>query len=168
MIHFGHLEDKESKPMTEEERQQLIQNLVSQQNLIGRMMEKSLLSQWLDLDLTLSQLKILLLLNTHSWLKMSKLVDAMKRNLATTTEVVDKLVAHRLVIRSEHQEDRQVVIVAITEEGRALCETLSRTSDNKMIHLLQKLSLEDLNVLLQASDIYLKVVVGGSTARAEG
>lgn len=164
MIQFGQLGggEKETRGTSEEEREQLLQTLLSQQKLIGRMMEKSLMSHWLELDLTMSQLKILFLLHTHSWLRLSKLADATKQNLASVNEMVDKLVEHRLVVRAEHNQDHRVVIVAISEEGRSLCETLTRSGDEKIVHLLQKLSFEELNALAQATDIFLKAVVGST------
>ncbi len=155
MTHFRQLSE-ETRISTEGERQHLVQSLIRQQSLLVRLMEKNIMAQLFELDLTLSQLKVLFLLNTHTWLKTVKLAQAVKRNPASVEEIVDKLVDRHLAARGLDS------IVAITAQGRAVCDEISRSGNANLVSLLEKLNFHELNVLMQASDIIVKAALGNS------
>jgi DNA-binding MarR family transcriptional regulator len=118
-------------------------------------MQGGISPDWLEVDLTMPQLKIMFLLAAHTRLRMSDLSRVLGKNLSTTTGVVDHLVQYGLLIRETAPDDRRVVIATITEKGRALCDSLLQVSSTEAKGVLSQLSVEDLRIVNQGMEIYL-------------
>jgi DNA-binding MarR family transcriptional regulator len=111
---------------------------------------------WLEIDLTMPQLKIMFLLNAHTRMRMGELADTLGRNLSTTTGVVDKLVEHGLVDRVPDPVDRRVVVVGITERGNKLCNSLLKIGSDETKEVLERLTVEELQQVHRGMEIYFK------------
>ncbi len=110
--------------------------------------------EWLEVDLTMPQLKIMFLLNAHTHMRMGELAETLGRNLSTTTGVVDKLVEHGLVDRVPDPDDRRVVVVGITERGNKLCNSLLKVGSDETKEVLERLSVEELQQVHRGMEIY--------------
>ncbi len=90
----------------------------------------------LELDLTMPQLKVVLLLFMNGPTRMGLLASELGVSLATTTGVVDRLVERGLVLRESQPEDRRVVLCRLSGEGQKLTGSLWRSARERARELL--------------------------------
>jgi DNA-binding MarR family transcriptional regulator len=76
-------------------------------------------------SLNQSQGSALLVLAQHGPQRMSHLARFLLQQTQTTTDLVDRLERRNLVRRIRHETDRRVVLVEITDDGRALIDDIS-------------------------------------------
>jgi DNA-binding MarR family transcriptional regulator len=91
----------------------------------------------LDLDLTMAQMKIVLVLFLHGPTRMSDLAAALGVTLATTTRVVDRLAERDFVLRETHPEDRRVVLCRLSENGEKLIAAMWQSARSRTRELLE-------------------------------
>ena len=132
--------------------------------------------EWLQLDLTMPQLKVVLLLFMNGPVRMSDIAYALDVSLATATGVIDRLVEREIVLRENHPDDRRVVLCRLSEKGQKLIGGLWQLARDRLKELLGaiepvrlRLVIEALEALLQAgvdtgSD-YQKVQVNNATQK---
>src|SRR4030042_5939280 len=77
-------------------------------------------SEWLTSDITVAQLRVLLVLYTQGPSRMSTIASIVGVAISTATSIVDNLVKKGRVIRSDDPEDRRLVICSLSPEGQAL------------------------------------------------
>ena len=63
------------------------------------------------------------------------------------TAVIDRLIAHRYVERKPSTEDRRIITISITPEGRAYMETCKTESRESVKKRLARLSTDDIDSL---------------------
>lgn len=79
------------------------------------------LRSMVELDLSISQFRCLILLGQHpEALPINELADRLDLTLATAGRNVDRLVAHGLVERREDPQDRRVRLVSLSVAGRTI------------------------------------------------
>lgn len=105
--------------------------------------------EWLRLDLTMSQLKVVLLLFTGGPTRMSDVASALGVSLATATGVVDRLVERDVVDREGDPEDRRVVLCRLSEKGENLIGGLWHLSRERTRALLQALDPQQLSLIAE-------------------
>jgi DNA-binding MarR family transcriptional regulator len=98
----------------------------------------------LALNLTIRQLKILLILSLHGEMPAHELTQSLGVGAATVTGIVDRLVAQELVIRGEDPHDRRVRRIALTARGRRLTEDIQSAGIMHLRRLLERLDAETL------------------------
>jgi DNA-binding MarR family transcriptional regulator len=96
--------------------------------------------EWLRLDLTMSQLKVVLLLFTGGPARMSVIATELGVSLATATGVVDRLVERGLLVREGDPEDRRVVLCELSEKGERLIGGLWQVSREQVGDLMKALA----------------------------
>jgi DNA-binding MarR family transcriptional regulator len=104
---------------------------------------------WMDLSLTIGQLKSLFFIDFEGSTNFRKLAAALGRTPPDVTRVVDRLVEQGLVTRRENPEDRRMLLLRTTEKGKALLGRLRESTSTHMYHLLTQLSMEELVALAQ-------------------
>lgn len=72
----------------------------------------------LKLSLSVFELLALMLSDKYQTITMSNLAQGMSVPMSTTTGVVDRLVKKGLIERGRSEEDRRVVTVSLTEDGK--------------------------------------------------
>jgi DNA-binding MarR family transcriptional regulator len=82
---------------------------------------------------------VLCLADAPDGLPMGTLADGLLTRAADTTRLVDRLVKRRLATRKSSRDDRRVVLVSATSQGRQLFERL--TAEIKALHRRQWASL---------------------------
>lgn len=80
----------------------------------------------IELSVSRFELAALMLAERHDNITMSALAQGMSVPMSTATGVVDRLVRKKLLKRDRSEEDRRIVTVALTEEGRALLEKVKK------------------------------------------
>lgn len=92
--------------------------------------------QWLELDLTFQQMKVLYVLKQTGPMKMSKLSERLGVSMPTITGIVSRLVERRegepLIARVTSAEDRREVWAHLTTQGRIITEQLD-TINGKLL-----------------------------------
>ena len=120
-------------------------------------------TQWLHLDLTMPQLKTVLLLFTEGPSRMSHIASGLGVSLATATGVVDRLVERELVSRQGSPEDRRVVLCRLSARGEELIGGLWSLARDRSRELLEALQPPQLLLLGEALEALLKA--GEATKR---
>src|SRR5687768_9256224 len=78
----------------------------------------------LSVNLTMQQLKVLLLLYRHDGIASQELTRLLGVGLATVSGLVDRLVTHDYVARREDPQDRRVRRLFLTTEGHRVVEEI--------------------------------------------
>ena len=116
-------------------------------------------ASWCAVDLTMSQLKVLLLSHAPAGVSHGEIARALGVGLSTVTGIVDRLVEHGLVERHTDPEDRRLSRVRITQAGTGLLDRLWATRRERLGQVLAGLSPED-RATLQAALQHLAQLLG--------
>jgi DNA-binding MarR family transcriptional regulator len=105
---------------------------------------------WGDLDLTMSQLKTIMLLVETGGLTGRDLAEKMGIGPSAVTALVDRLVQRQYVRREEDRADRRVSWARPTSKATELFERLHATHRERLAEVLVTLSSEDLVLVARA------------------
>ncbi len=100
-------------------------------------------------DVTWAQRKILLLIESCGPQKMSDIAKQISVTMSGATAVVDKMVKTRLVTREFDPTDRRVVLIAMSEVGRATMLESVRVQERCFEAVLDRLAPEKRTELLK-------------------
>ncbi|GLY03580.1 MULTISPECIES: MarR family transcriptional regulator [Actinoplanes] len=106
--------------------------------------------------LTMSQLKIMLLLSRNGALAGSELARMVGVGAAALTGMIDRLVVQDLVTRTEDLQDRRVRRIGLTRAGTELIEGIITAGAEKQRVLLSRLSAEELEIVAQAMELLIR------------
>jgi DNA-binding MarR family transcriptional regulator len=109
--------------------------------------------EWLSLDITIPQMKVLMHLYLAGETNMARLASRLGIKLPSATGLVDRLVERGLVQRVESTLDRRLVLVTITDQGRVLLDGLWEAGWMRFDRVLERSSLEELQIVARAMDI---------------
>jgi DNA-binding MarR family transcriptional regulator len=108
-------------------------------------------------DLTFSQLSALTSLQLAGALTPRELADTERVQPPTMTKIVGKLEDRGLVARTPHPTDRRQVILAATEEGRAVYAQFEEARNEWLALQLAELTPEERDTLERAAQILRQV-----------
>jgi DNA-binding MarR family transcriptional regulator len=111
---------------------------------------------WLELNMSTPQFKALLLISEEEGVRMRELARKLGGSFSNATVLVERLVDRGLVERLADHQDRRVVLVRATEEGRQLIEQLVTCWRSLSASLLEALEPEDLSAVHEALRVLLK------------
>jgi DNA-binding MarR family transcriptional regulator len=94
---------------------------------------------WLSVDLTMPQLKALILVTKHEPATSSQIASSLGVGLSTITGIVDRLAEQELVTRREDPRDRRITRVLPTPRGRALVDELLQYRNEVITAILSRL-----------------------------
>lgn len=118
---------------------------------------------WSQLDLTILQLKGLILLEARGELAVSAIADALGIGRPSASVLVEQLVQMDLVRRSEDAADRRRSLVCLTDEGTDLAARLHRGDEHFMASMFARLDAADLRALEQGLQALTDAMVDGET-----
>ena len=107
---------------------------------------------WLELSMSTPQLKALLLISEEEAIRMRELARKLGGSFSNATVLVDRLVDRGLVERLMDPEDRRVVLVRATDEGKALIEQLVTSWRALSETVLEAMDPTDLQALRRGLD----------------
>ena len=125
----------------------LVNEIIELQHRAFRAMGKDEPNAWMELNLTVAQLKCLHFIyfgGTTNLIKLAKALDVTPSNV---TVIVNRLVTQELVSREENPEDRRAYILSMTKKGTALIEGLQESGVKRTVSVLNKLSAKELEAL---------------------
>lgn len=137
--------------MTEKQkREELIENILQLTDKVFRRLLPVLPMEWIHLNLTISQLKVVLLLFITGHLRMSDIASELGVSLATATGVVDRLVERNLLVRNGDPDDRRVVLCQLSNDGENLIRDLWHLSQKRAGDLMTALDTPQLLLISEA------------------
>lgn len=95
---------------------------------------------WLDLDLTMAQLKALMVVVQTGGVSSRGLADRLSISAPAVTPLVDRLINQKLVRREDDPADRRVVLIQPTARALSLYEKLMETSRTTVASVVNELS----------------------------
>lgn len=110
-------------------------------------------SEWMKLDMSMPQMKVLMLLNNHGTLKVSDIAEKMGASLSNTTGLLDRLEKSGFVKRSHSEEDRRSVVVQLTENAKKIFRGLYEKGHLKLKRSLELLSPEEKQAVYEGLSI---------------
>jgi DNA-binding MarR family transcriptional regulator len=106
--------------------------------------------EFLEIDITMPQAKLLYLLGAAGELHMSSIVARLGVSLSTVSGLVDRLVDHGLATRRDDPSDRRQVVVGLTAAGSQFIDRFRELNARQMRELLSVLDDGDLSLLRDA------------------
>jgi len=117
---------------------------------VDRAQRRGTTDAWMELPLTIAQVKSLSFVVNHGGATAGKLAEAMRVTPANMTGIVDRLVKHGLVSRSENPDDRRVMLLHATARGEELVSSLRERKKSYMLEVLGRMTVEELGALAGA------------------
>ncbi|MER5422801.1 MarR family winged helix-turn-helix transcriptional regulator [Streptosporangium roseum] len=135
-----------------DERDRLIHRIGELQRDLGRLFAQDRPpSPLFDSNLTMRQLKVVMLLSFQDSASGQDLAHHLGVGLGTVTGIVDRLVGHGLVARREDPHDRRIRRVELTPAGRTLTEKIADAGladFRRLLHCLDTPTLHDLSTVM--------------------
>ena len=129
-------------------REELEHEVVTHYRMLVHALKASSGTAWMEIDLTIAQLRTLLVLAEEGPLVIGQIAQRMGIGLSTGGHLVDRLVQAGLADRTEDAEDRRRTLARLTSKGEDLYARLLNHS-LQIQTLIQKLQDADLAALLQ-------------------
>lgn len=123
---------------------------------------------WMELDVTMPQMKVLMLLRENGALRVGVLARYLAVSTPTITGIVDRLVRQGLVRREDDPSDRRVVLNVLTPKGEQLMERLRHRSDEELLRVVSSLSAQEQADLARSLTRLVTAIAGGAASAAAG
>lgn len=136
------------KEQSELSRAAIIPRLLQLNATLGRTAPTQPWQTWMDMELTMSQFKLLLLVASSDGSRVGDLAHWLGVTPPTVTTILDRLVAHGLVRREDDPIDRRLVIARLTPQGKSLLQRLDLYTAADLDECIAALDEEDLRCLL--------------------
>jgi len=143
------------------DRAELTKEIIELQRRLNRDMRRYTLDAWMELNLTIPQLKSLFFIANWGSTNFTKLASALEVTPSNVTGIVDRLVEQGLVSRQENPEDRRMLMLRVTDKGEAIIANLRERRASHISEILAQLSLEELNSVFKG----LTLLVQAAEAR---
>ena len=98
---------------------------------------------WRYLDLTMAQLKAVMLLCRTGRARSRELADGLGIAPSAATPLVDRLVEHKLAAREDDPADRRIVWILPTKKAQAIYDELMHTSADVLEDVIGEIPLKD-------------------------
>jgi DNA-binding MarR family transcriptional regulator len=131
-----------------EDREQKIDAAIQTYRAIAREQFAGSLQAWVELDLSMAQMKTLMVLVDDGPLTIGGVAEKLCVSLPTASHLVDRLVKAELVDRSEDPADRRRAVARLSADGEELLRRLRQGSYSRLHGWLDDLSEDELAALL--------------------
>ena len=111
---------------------------------MGQVIEEELWREAADNQLTVSQLKLLKLVNLPGGHTISDVAAFMGVSKAAASKAADKLARRMLLRRAEGEDDRRAIYLSITSGGTRLLEAYNTATRKKLTEVFGQFSREEL------------------------
>jgi DNA-binding MarR family transcriptional regulator len=139
------------------EKGKLIDDILSLADRLFRHLLPTVPQNLLTLDVTMPQIKIMLILYIHGPVRMSDIAAELEVTLPTSTSLVDRLVEKNFVVRENQPDDRRVVLCRLSEAGqKAIAGIWASTRVNSQ-ELLQAMDTAKLKMLVEVLEAMMQI-----------
>jgi DNA-binding MarR family transcriptional regulator len=149
-------------------RESLVAEILDNDRRIYQAILGAISDEWLRMELSNRQLKVLLVLcmSDGRGARMGQLAATLGVTLPTVTGIVDRLVEHELVRRDEDPADRRSVVARLAPGGAELMDRLRSRGRADFASTLERLGTDDLRLVARALDLLLSAALeaGGRAA----
>lgn len=135
------------EPESSDRRADLIDRIMAEFDAWMHRMASTHATEFADVDLTMSQAKVLYLVQVVGTLRMSGLATRLGVTLSTTSGLVERLVEAGLVVRRDDPADRRQVILSLTDAAAGLLDRMRELNTGHMRRMLAHVSAVDLAVI---------------------
>ncbi len=115
--------------------------------LISRSLRRQTVSDWVELDLTMAQLKTLFTLEYGGVATIGQTAERLGISLPTASHLIDRLVHGGFVDRTEDPADRRRTLAAVTAKGSELTKRLRQGGRESLLDWLALLDEDSLTAL---------------------
>jgi DNA-binding MarR family transcriptional regulator len=144
------------------DRERVIGRILDTQRQIRHRITEERSHPLLDVQLTMSQLKVMIILGRLGAISGQDLAARTGFSLATLTGIIDRLVAQDLVSRREDPNDRRVRRLELTPAGTELIERLIAAGEEHQHRMLAHLDDAGLELVSRAFDLLLEAAAADS------
>ena len=131
------------------ERERVLEALGRQYTRAVSVADPGRLDVWEELGLTMSQLRVLFILNRDSGMTAGRLAKRLGVRPSTVTGIVDRLARQSLVLRRADPEDRRVVRNFLTPTGVEVVSDFDRAGRTQINRILTELADGEIEELLE-------------------
>jgi DNA-binding MarR family transcriptional regulator len=114
---------------------------------VMRLQRRASPRDWMELDLSMAQMKAMFVLHHDGPAKVSDLAEALGVSAPSMTGTLERLVRHGLIERRDDPSDRRLVINALTPAGQALVERLHQGRRQRLLAALARLDAPSIDAL---------------------
>jgi DNA-binding MarR family transcriptional regulator len=150
-----------------EERERMLNAVIDGQRRILRATHAASTPTWIELQLTMAQLKALFVL-AQGARSVSEVGEALGTGKAAASVLIERLVQVGLVGRTEDPVDRRRTIVHLQEEGERSVRQLREAGRERYREWLDRMSDDDLAALTQGMQALAAVIDEGRSDSDEG
>ena len=150
-----------------DERQPMIETIIDAHRNIFRAIGLSAAPVWMSLDLSMAQLKTLMMLHTSGPLPIGQIGEMLGVGQPTASHLVDRLVQVQLAARAEDPLDRRRTLAQLSHEGEELAERLRQLRFEPLRRWLAQLDDSTLTTLRQGLEALERVARAETTPTSE-
>jgi MarR family transcriptional regulator, organic hydroperoxide resistance regulator len=146
------------------EKAELIKEVVELNRRVNRAMRQSTPDAWMQVNMTVPQVKSLFFISNAGSTNIKKLANALQVTPSNLTGVIDRLVEQGLVTRMENPGDRRMTILQPTEKGESLVSELRERRISYLSQALADLSPQELKTIGDGLDLLARVTEAQANA----
>lgn len=129
------------------DKQALINEVMELQRQADQVLKPYVPDVWMELNLTVAQLKSLIFIANEGKTSSGKLADALQVTRSNVTGIVDRLVAQGFITRIHNPDDRRTLLLRPTGRGEAALARLREGITSYVAEVLKGMSEEELLTL---------------------
>ncbi|MDD3265509.1 MAG: MarR family transcriptional regulator [Dehalococcoidales bacterium] len=139
----------------EKQQENLVNEILKTSEELFNIIKPRIPLEYLSSDVTIAQLRVMLVLYTDGHSKMSGIAGQLGVALPTVTGIMDNLVKKKLAYRRTDDSDRRVVICCLTDKGEEMLNGLWMMGRTEMKKLLDGLGEEELKKSAEVARLLL-------------
>ena len=145
----------------------IIEDIIEAHRSIFRSIGVSAPSVWMELDLSMAQLKTLMTLYNGGAAPIGQLAEHLGIGQPTASHLVDRLVQTKLVLRTEDPLDRRRTLAQLSPSGEELAERINQVRFGTLRRWLTQLDDATLAAFLHGSRALAEVAKAETTSISE-
>ncbi len=142
----------------------IVNRTVSAYNIISKSINPANLY---NIELTSSQIKVLATFVERDCYSMTELSQMLSVTLPTMTAMVDRLMQNGMVKRHRNENDRRVVLVKLTPEGKKVIDTIMTIRKQEIEKLFQMLSPQEVALFVDSIEQVAQLLKKARGTQAE-
>ncbi len=116
------------------------------------------LADWANVDLTMAQLKALVVLVDEGQCSIGQMAEALDVSLPNASHLVDKLVRTGFAQRTEDTSDRRRTLASATQQGVDIVRSMRQGGHDQVRSVLREIDRADLDALVQGLEAVVRAL----------